>query len=118
MDCGKEFKAVIEKDTGKTLNCWYYGIIDMECMRFGWAFDSTFLDEDFEKENPSMWQRWAREYIPAYLTPWEVKICTTPSYWKRLKLLILSKLHYFDKDRYLELWVCPECMAIEKRTEE
>ena len=121
MDCGKEFTAAIETGTDKTLNCIYWGEFDCDMQRYSWAYRFDTADE-WEKlqkleEKAPPWLRWKVENIPAYLYPWDVERCTVKSYWTRLKLMILSKVHHFDRDRFIEMWTCEDCKEEDEKEE-
>ena len=102
MDCGKDFTAVIEEESGKPLNCWYWGTMQMN-MKYQWFV--KFDPEKWEHENERpMWQRWLKEYLPAYYYPDEEP--TTKSIYKRWYLLLRG---WLDRTPEIEMWSCPEC---------
>lgn len=113
MDCGKDFLAVIEEGSGKTLNCWYWG--KLPSLRHTW-----FIRVNFDKwENPqstrTMWQKWMKSYIPGYYFPDEVGDLTVKSIWKRWYLLLRR---WLDRTQELEMWTCEECVEKEKLKDE
>ena len=101
MDCGKDFVAIIEKESGKPLNCWYWGTIDSG-LKYQW-----FIKLDFDNlidNNKPMWQRWLREYLPGYCYPSEEP--TVKPIYRRWYLLLRKRL---DRTPEIEMWTCPDC---------
>lgn len=102
MDCGKDFVAIIEKDSRKTLNCWYWGDIKLN-MKYEY-FLTLNLENWVNEDNKPMWQRWLREYLPAYHYPEENP--TVKPIYKRWILLLRS---WLDRTPEEEMWTCPDC---------
>lgn len=107
MDCGKDFLAVIETESRKPLNCWYWGDMDLNMKnRYFIKLDLENMDD---KDKP-MWQRWLKEYVPDYCYPEE-----EPTVKPIIKRWILSLRGWLDRTPKEEMWTCPECVEREKK---
>jgi hypothetical protein len=107
MDCGKEFLAVIESGSRKPLNCWYWGDFGNTRYQYFIRFDPERWDKEDEKP---MWQRWLREYVPAYCYPEDEP--STKSIYMRWCLLLRG---WLDRTPEWEMWTCPECVEKEEK---
>lgn len=121
MDCGKSFTAVINSKTREPINCWYYGEIDTNDIKYsigGRDFDIFIM----ELENGDEWKEFIskiplQQRLLKYLFEWYASPYETRSdigFWKQLELKIR---HIFDK-HMVEMWVCPECRIEAENREE
>lgn len=100
-DCGKTFKVVVEKESGKILQGRYYGKLQIG-MKYSYGI--KYNPEAMKDEGYTPLQQWLKENIPCYLYPDEE--CNTPIY-KRWWLRLLSSL--LNRKRF-EYWECQECI--------